>query len=334
MSKFLDNLEGAAADCGGPSVEAECRVDAFQTEASWMRNPHGCCIVVPEPEPTHTLVMTLAYNGAGFCGFAKQKDEGVRTVQDELEAALATVFPRKRPPREAVSTVCAGRTDTGVHAFGQVVSCPLFLEEVFTGKCIFRNPTAPETYARVRENMRDMGVLQRSLNALTGHDLVVRECRVLDGAEFSARFDAVEREYRYRIVVGNTPPLFLKDFAAWHRGALDVEAMREAASHLIGEHDFKSFCKAVSAEGKTTMRCVSKIELFEEEHLGERCLVVRVVGNAFLHSMVRTIVGTLLMVGEGLREPAWTREVLAARDRRAAGPNAPAHGLTFWNVTY
>lgn len=252
-----------------------------------------------------TMVLTLAYNGALFAGFARQP--GQLTVQGELEDALATVL------RRAVETTCAGRTDAGVHARGQQVSFEVDDEELAE---------------------RSLSKLQRSLNALTSDTIVVRGIR-LEPEGFSARFDAVSREYRYRIVEGAVPPLFLKDFAWWLRGeTLDVDAMREGAQCLLGEHDFKSFCLAASAEGKPTCRNVSCIELLYEEHLGERCLVVRVVGNAFLHNMVRSIVGTLVEVGCGRREPAWVAQVLAARDRRAAGPTAPACGLTFWKVQY
>lgn len=253
-----------------------------------------------------SLVLTIAYDGAAYAGFAKQKDERLVTIQGELEKALATYF------RRPIDTVCAGRTDAGVHALGQVVSCVLEAEEA-----------AGTTADR----------LIISLNALTPDDIVIRAVR-FERPEFSARFDARSREYRYRIVTGPVPPLFLRGFAWWRRGELDMEAMREGAAYLVGEHDFKSFCKAASAEGKTTMRCVSEISIEPEEQMGESCLVVKVIGNAFLHSMVRTIVGTLVQVGAGHRDPAWVAEVLAARDRNAAGETAPACGLTFWKVHY
>jgi tRNA pseudouridine38-40 synthase len=102
----------------------------------------------------------------------------------------------------------------------------------------------------------------------------------------------------------------------------------------VGEHDFRSFCTAESAEGKRTVRRIDAIDLFSEEQLGEECLVVRVIGNAFLHSMVRILVGTLVEVGQGRREPAWVGEALAALRRDAAGPTAPPHGLTLWRVDY
>ncbi len=110
--------------------------------------------------------------------------------------------------------------------------------------------------------------------------------------------------------------------------------MERGALHLIGEHDFKSFCMAASAVGKPTCRNVEEISIASEEILGEPHRVVTVRGNAFLHSMVRTIVGTLVMVGRGQRDADWVAEVLAARDRQAAGENAPACGLIFWSVGY
>ena len=151
---------------------------------------------------------------------------------------------------------------------------------------------------------------------------------------FSARFDALSREYRYRIVPGPTPPVFVAHVSWWTKGTLDLEAMQAAASALVGEHDFKSFCVAESAQGKRTVRRIHAIEVRETRELGEAVVEVRVVGNAFLHSMVRVIVGSLVEVGQGRRDASWLADVLAARDRSAAGPTAPAHGLTLWEVTY
>lgn len=253
----------------------------------------------PAAEPV--LSLTVAYDGAGFSGFARQPDQ--RTVQGQLERALSIAL------RRPVETVCAGRTDTGVHALGQVVSFPCADADI------------------------DERALLRSLNALVGEDIVVREIRWARPG-FSARFDAVSREYRYRIVSGPVPPLFLGSVAWWTPRVLDVEAMREGAGHLPGEHDFRSFCLTEAAEGRRTFRRVNTIGLAEEEHLGERCLVLRVEGNAFLRSMVRVIVGTLVEVGAGRREPGWVAEALAACDRSAAGPTAPARGLTLWRVGY
>ena len=110
--------------------------------------------------------------------------------------------------------------------------------------------------------------------------------------------------------------------------------MERAAAYLTGEHDFKSFCLAASAEGKPTCRNVRSITFSRDVALGEGALVITVAGNAFLHSMVRTMVGTLVLVGRGKRPPEWVADVLAACDRAAAGENAPAQGLTLWSVRY
>ena len=251
--------------------------------------------------PLFAIALTVAYDGADFAGFARQPAQ--RTVQGELEQALSIAL------RRPVETVGAGRTDAGVHAVGQVVSFPWDGGEV------------------------DTRAVLRSLNALVGDGIVVREIRVAREG-FSARFDAVRREYRYRIVTGPVPPLFLKSVAWGMLRPLDLDAMREGAAHLLGEHDFRSFCVTESAQGKRTSRRVDHVEIFEEEHLGERCIVVQVVSNAFLHSMVRVIVGTLVEVGAGRREPDWVAKAMAACDRSAAGPTAPAHGLTLWRVDY
>lgn len=249
------------------------------------------------------IALTVAYDGAGFHGFARQP--GLATVQGRLESALATIF------RTPVAIVGAGRTDTGVHALGQVVS--------------FAPPEPVE--------VAGLAQLARSLDALAGEGIVVREARLVR-AGFSARFSAISREYRYRIVDGPVAPLFLERFA-WHvPGTLDAAAMRTAAEHLIGEHDFKSFCVAQSAEGKPTVRRLDAIEIVREEHLGEQCLMLRVVGSGFLHSMVRVIVGTIAEVGAGRRSPDTVAAALAACERSAAGATAPAKGLTLWRVGY
>lgn len=253
-----------------------------------------------------TLVIRLSYNGRDYSGFAKQKDPRVHTIQGELERALSTLF------RHPVETVCAGRTDAGVHALEQTVTLQLDVSEL---------------------SSREPRKIVTSLNALTPDDISITAVGFA-APGFSARFDAVYRVYRYRIVMGGAPPLFSRAFAWWHRAPLDVASMQRAARLLEGEHDFKSFCKAASAQGKSTCRHVESIDFFEEEVLGERCLTMQIIGNAFLHSMVRTIMGTLVQVGSGRKQPGWVQEVLNARDRQAAGENAPACGLTFWHVEY
>ena len=280
-----------------------------------------------------TLAAKVAYNGAPFCGFARQPE--CLTVQGEIEHALTLLFRRE------VLTVCAGRTDAGVHAKGQVVSFDI-------EACELRG--------------RTLDKIERSINALTHDYISVRElCQVQVG--FSARFDAKTREYRYFIqakglneawssnaaisgekaepavaatlhATTQTAALYMRDFCWSVPYTLDVAAMRAGAAHLIGEHDFISFCKAQSAIGKPTHRYVSEISLDRVCVFDEELLQIKVVGNAFLHSMVRTIVGTLVAVGRGGRTPDWVCCVLAAKNRSAAGECAPARGLTFWKVNY
>ena len=250
-----------------------------------------------------TLVLKVAYDGARFSGFAEQP--GQPTVAGELRRALETLL------RRPVEITCAGRTDAGVHAQAQHVSVPVTAEEL----------------AMPRRR------LVRGLTALLPDEVALREAyRAAPG--FSARFDARSRSYRYRIVTGDMRPVMLRAYAWWQRSELDVDAMEAAARLLIGEQDFKSFCKASSAVGKPTCRNVLSTGFSHEELLGEQCLAFDITGSSFLHSMVRTIVGSLVEVGRGQRDPAWIGEVLAARDRRAAGSCAPARGLTFTAVAY
>lgn len=253
---------------------------------------------------SHTIKAQVSYHGAYFSGFARQP--GQSTVQGTMEEALELLYKR------FIETTCAGRTDAGVHARGQIISFNLSHEEF---------------------ESRSLSTLERSLNAL-----IDDHCSVSSIEEapfgFSARFDAVAREYHYHIYSGKNRPVLMKDFV-WHiKKDLNVKDMQDAACYLIGEHDFKSFCLAASAANKPTCRNVHEISFEQIELFGDNVLSIKVVGNAFLHSMVRTIVGTLVDVGVGRKESSWVKEVLEAKDRSAAGENAPACGLVFWRVFY
>lgn len=257
-----------------------------------------------------TLVVRLGYLGAGFAGFAEQP--GQRTVAGELRRALETVL------RRPCELECAGRTDAGVNALAQYVSLPVYEEEL------------------ARSGRR----LVASLVALTPDDLSIRGLYKAS-AGFSARFDATCRHYRYRIACGQARPVMAAGHAWWLRGVaeLDLEAMRSAATCLLGEHDFRSFCKASSADllaeaGRSTSRHLSEVSIGRIEEAGEELVAIDVAGNAFLHNMVRAITGTLVEVGRGHRGPSWVAGALAACDRSAAGPTAPAAGLTFERVDY
>lgn len=253
----------------------------------------------------NVAVIVLGYKGKKFAGFARQ--DGPMTVQGELERALRTIL------RRDVSTVCAGRTDTGVHARMQAVSFECTPEEI-------SNPRK----------------LTRSLDALTDDDIIIRGVMAApDG--FSARFDGRSRTYRYRIAY--TPPLFGREYVWFINRELDVGAMRTAATALLGEHDFRSFCTASSAKdlldrGLSLKRELTSIDFFMEEDFSENFLVIEIAGNAFLHSMVRIIVGTLVDIGAGTYGPERMEEILLAQDRAAAGPTAPAQGLTLHQILY
>ena len=267
------------------------------------KSAEPACIYGGGPEATGTLVIQLGYRGEGFCGFAEQPAQ--RTVAGELRRALETTL------RRPCELTCAGRTDAGVHAIAQYVSVPVTESEL----------------------MLPGARLMRSLVALTPDDLSIGALFRAQPS-FSARFDALSRSYRYRICAGDVRPVLAWDHAWWYKGQLDVGAMNEASKLLLGEHDFKSFCKATSAVDKPTCRYVGALDVRALEEAGENLVAIDITGNAFLHNMVRTIAGSLVEVGRGHRRPEWMSEVLAACDRRSAGPCAPAKGLTFVRVEY
>ena len=242
--------------------------------------------------PTYRL--DLSYDGSGFRGYARQPD--VRTVQGELEAALARIL-------EPVSTAVAGRTDAGVHARHQVVS--------------FHTETPV-----------DCRRLPFSLTRLLGPEVVVYRCRrVPDG--FSARFDAARRTYRYRIL-DRPHPDPLRRFTVWHVAhPLNAASMNEAAGHFVGEHDFASFCR--KAEGRSTVRTVTSAGW---RRLPDGLLCLEIEGLAFCHQMVRSIAAFSVEAGRGRLAPEEAVRVLEARDRNAARGAAPPHGLVLWRVDY
>ena len=238
--------------------------------------------------------LDISYDGTDFSGWAVQP--GMRTVQGELEAALRTVL---RLP--AVALTVAGRTDAGVHATGQVAHCDL--------------PSLPDDLVR-----RLAGVLPA--------DVRVRAARRVP-ADFDARFAALWRRYVYLITdaPSGADPLRRRQVLAWSR-ALDAEAMTDAASRLLGLHDFAAFCRR--REGATTVRSLTRLDIARD---GVE-IACTVEADAFCHSMVRSLVGALIAVGEGRRPVDWPAALLG-RDRRADEvPVAPAHGLTLVAVGY
>lgn len=245
--------------------------------------------------------MQLEYDGAPYRGFQRQLT-AVNTVQAELERALSKVAA------EPISVVCAGRTDAGVHATSQVVHF--------------------DTLAARPDKAWLEGV-----NTHLPHCIRVVYAKEI-GFDFHARFSASARTYRYIIHVSPVRSAHLDGQVTWVRlpqklKGLDVQAMDEALALLLGEHDFTSF-RAVQCQAASPIRTMHHVSLVQQGAF----LVVEVCANAFLHHMVRNIVGVLLRVGRRERRPEWVRELLQVKDRSKAAETAPADGLYFVNVDY
>lgn len=249
------------------------------------------------------LALVLAYDGGSFHGFARQGEPAVRTVQGVLEDTLAQVL------QAPVATVGAGRTDAGVHAWGQVVS--------------FEAPAGT-----------DPDRLQRSVNALLGPEVVVREATEV-GADFDARRSAHWRAYRYTVLNRPVPDPFRAATSWWVPQPLELASLRLACDPLVGERDFTSFCRrpppGPGGEDRSLSRRVLEAAWVEEE---PGVLRFDIRATSFCHQMVRSIVGTLVEVGHGRRRPGELTGILAARDRQAAGPVAPPAGLCLWAVGF
>src|SRR5947208_11620500 len=246
---------------------------------------------------TRVVRLLLAYDGTGFRGWAAQRDPTIRTIEGELSAALERIV------NERIKLSVAGRTDAGVHARGQVASFAT-------------------TTSLVPERIRD------AINAMLGPELAAR--RASDAPDgFDARFSATAREYRYVIATGDVADPFIARYV-WHRpGRLHVPSMRRAGAALVGEHDFASFCRN-PGRGRSMVRDLHRVAVRRDGDL----VAIAFRANAFLHQMVRSLVGTLVLVGTGRAEPDAIDGILAARDRSAAPQIAPPNGLTLERVIY
>jgi len=252
--------------------------------------------------------LDLAYDGTDFKGWATQPV--LRTVQGSLEEALAMAL---RVP--SVRVVCAGRTDTGVHARGQVVHFDVEPADIAASAGRSKEPA--------------LDALVRRLNGILPGDVRVR--RAVEAAPgFDARFSAIWRRYAYRIAdrPDLVDPLTRHHVLAWEN-RLDVEAMNAAAEHLIGLKDFAAFCKR--REGATTVRTLLE---FGWTRTPSGLIEGRVVADAFCHTMVRSLVGCLLLVGEGRKPPEWAADMLAGRTRDSSMTVVQPRGLTLEEVGY
>lgn len=241
------------------------------------------------------VALGIEYDGTAYNGWQRQKT-GIG-VQAHVEEAISTVAD------ESVSVVCAGRTDTGVHASAQVVHFDTTAERSRSGWLLGVNTNLPD-------------------------DINATWAALVDD-EFHARFSAKSRTYRYLILNRRMRSALQRNRAWWVYESLDEQAMQRGAEYLCGEHDFSAF-RAAGCQASTPHRDISKLQVSRNGDW----LAVTVTANAFLQHMVRNITGLLVAIGRGDREPAWAKSVLESRDRTRGGIAAPAHGLTLIAVAY
>jgi len=241
------------------------------------------------------IKMTVAYVGTHYAGWQVQPEQA--TIQGVLEQRLSRLL------QEPVRIAGAGRTDAGVHARAQVANF--------------------KTASRIQPDG-----LRRAMNARLPTDIRVVRAEDVD-IDFHARTDARGKEYRYRMALGEYVSPFDAPFVTAIRGNIEPGRMSQAAALFIGSHDFESFCPA-DCQLESKRRTIDQSEVVEDGAF----LEYRVRGNGFLRHMVRTIVGTLIDVGQGRRQPGAINDILASRDRRTAGPCAPARGLVLERVIY
>lgn len=241
------------------------------------------------------IALGVEYNGHGLYGW--QAQQGLPTVQGTLQDALAKIA------NEPIFLFCAGRTDANVHATGQVVHF--------------------DTHAK-----RHIDAWIWGTNSHLPSSIVVRWAKHVDYS-FHARFTAVARRYRYIIYNHPIRPGVMSHQVTWCYYPLEVEVMQEAGRYLIGEQNFNSF-RSSQCSSKTPMREVTDVSVTRQGDF----VILEIEANAFLHHMVRNIVGVLLKIGSGLKPSTWMQEVLQAKDRRAAAETAPPDGLYLTKVTY
>lgn len=244
------------------------------------------------------IKLIIAYDGTGYHGFQEQRGTGLPTIQEALERTLSKLSG-------SYIQVCgAGRTDAGVHARGQVINFDCSPWPIPTGKIVL------------------------ALNGALPAGIVAVEARDVE-ADFHARFSATAKTYVYRVHNSNLPSPFESRYSYFVPVPLDIGAMQESAAYLTGTHDFKSF-QASNATVKTTVRTIFESQVWSEGEI----INFSFLGNGFLYRMVRIMVGTLLETGKGKRLPESMRDVIAARDRKVAGPTVPGRGLFMEGVFY
>jgi tRNA pseudouridine38-40 synthase len=248
------------------------------------------------PEGMQRVALAIEYKGTDFHGFQTQPN-GVKTVQQALEKALSKVA------NEPITLVCAGRTDAGVHATNQVIHFDTLANRSPKAWLMGTRPHLPDT-----------------VGVKWAQDVT---------PNFHARFSALNRTYRYLISDAKTSSALLHDQITWSPRPLDIDKMREGAAHLVGRHDFTSF-RATQCQAKSPVREIQYLHIIRRGDL----IVLEVQANAFLHHMVRNIVGVLLSVAAGDKPAAWVGEVLAARNRSVGGVTSKPYGLYLVSVDF
>lgn len=241
------------------------------------------------------IALGIEYDGSRYCGW--QYQDHSPSVQEKVEAALAKVA--NHPLRVS----CAGRTDTGVHALGQIIH--------------FDTDAVRENHAWV------LGA-----NANLPDDISVLWAKPVT-SEFHARFSAIRRHYRYVIFNRTVRPAVLSRRVSWEYRPLQVERMRQGAQYLIGEHDFSSY-RALACQAKSPLRTLYRLDIKREGEI----IMLELEANGFLHHMVRNIAGVLMKIGAGEADPVWAKEVLELRDRTQGGVTASPGGLYFVTAYY
>jgi tRNA pseudouridine38-40 synthase len=257
---------------------------------------------VAPPQRPGRIALGVAYRGQGYHGW--QSQPGGRTVQDALQAALAAFASR---PVEEIVTVCAGRTDAGVHGVNQVVHLD--------------PPVQRDAFSWVR-----------GTNRFLPPDIAVQWCRPV-GPGFHARNSARGRRYRFLVRESPVRPALEAGLAGWTFRPLDGDAMREAAAHVVGTHDFSAF-RSADCQAPTPVKTLHRIDIRRDGEPMAALWRFDFDGNAFLHHMVRNLMGCLLAVGSGREPPGWMAQVLSGRNRDAAAPTFPPDGLYFLGPYY
>lgn len=256
--------------------------------------------------PLQRYKITIEYDGTNYCGWQRQKD-GVPSIQQNIEEAIHKFCGQD------IKIQGAGRTDAGVHSHGQVAHFDL-------------------DYGDRELNEFD---LAKAINAhLRPHPISIINAQIVMH-EFHARFGATNKLYRYRIVTRVAPPIMNINHV-WHmKHDLDIDAMSDGATYLIGNHDFTSF-RDSQCQAKSPIRTLDRIEIFENYYdlYGGKHIEIELEAQSFLHHQCRNIVGTLVDVGKGRTSPMNTKEILKAKDRTKAGMTAPASGLSLVRIDY